>query len=210
MPIANPKLRDDLITSRQETPEGGIFVIKDSATRRFFRFRETEHLITRQLDGSTPLELVQQKLERDFDLIVEVETLQQFVGQLRRLGLLETDQPASVERPAFHRRVASSPLYLRLKAFDPDRLFDRLLPSIGFFFTRQFLSFSAVTILVAVGITIASWNEIAGDLRRLYRFDALLLAWVTLLSVTTLHEFAHGLTCKHFGGRVHEIGFLLL
>ena len=27
---------------------------------------------------------------------------------------------------------------------------------------------------------------------------------------TTLHEFAHGLTCKHFGGEVHEVGFLML
>src|SRR5439155_2123288 len=27
---------------------------------------------------------------------------------------------------------------------------------------------------------------------------------------TTLHEFAHGLTCKHYGGEVHEIGFLLM
>jgi multidrug resistance efflux pump len=31
-----------------------------------------------------------------------------------------------------------------------------------------------------------------------------------VLVVTTAHEFAHGLTCKHFGGEVHEIGFLLL
>jgi putative peptide zinc metalloprotease protein len=25
-----------------------------------------------------------------------------------------------------------------------------------------------------------------------------------------LHEFAHGLTCKHFGGKVHEMGFMLI
>jgi putative peptide zinc metalloprotease protein len=28
--------------------------------------------------------------------------------------------------------------------------------------------------------------------------------------VVILHEFAHGLTCKHFGGQVHEMGFLLI
>jgi putative peptide zinc metalloprotease protein len=33
---------------------------------------------------------------------------------------------------------------------------------------------------------------------------------VTVLAVTTAHEFAHGLTCKYFGGEVREIGFLLL
>ncbi|MHB8522069.1 MAG: HlyD family efflux transporter periplasmic adaptor subunit, partial [Limisphaerales bacterium] len=29
-------------------------------------------------------------------------------------------------------------------------------------------------------------------------------------AVTVAHEFAHGLTCKYFGGEVHELGFLLL
>ena len=28
--------------------------------------------------------------------------------------------------------------------------------------------------------------------------------------IIAAHEFAHGLTCKHFGGEVHEIGFLLI
>jgi hypothetical protein len=31
-----------------------------------------------------------------------------------------------------------------------------------------------------------------------------------LLAVGLLHEFAHGLTCKHHGGEVREIGVLLL
>ena len=210
MLTAHPKLRDDLITSHQETPEGTSFVIKDPATRRFFRFRETEYSIARRLDGSTALETLQPSLQRELGVEVPAEMLQQFVEQLRRLGLLRTEQPPSVERSPLRKRIAGNPLYVRLKAFDPDRLFDRLLPSVGFFFTPQFLVGSAATIVVALGITVASWNEIARDVRGLYRFDALLLAWVTLLSVTTAHEFAHGLTCKRFGGHVHEIGFLLL
>ena len=27
---------------------------------------------------------------------------------------------------------------------------------------------------------------------------------------TTCHEFAHGLTCKHYGGDVHEVGLLVM
>jgi multidrug resistance efflux pump len=57
---------------------------------------------------------------------------------------------------------------------------------------------------------VADWPQFTADLARLYRFDALLLAWITVLSVTTVHEFAHGVTCKRFGGQVSEIGFLLL
>src|SRR5439155_627039 len=42
------------------------------------------------------------------------------------------------------------------------------------------------------------------------RWEVAALAWLTLLGVAMVHEFAHGLTCKHHGGEVHEIGFLLL
>jgi multidrug efflux pump subunit AcrA (membrane-fusion protein) len=43
-----------------------------------------------------------------------------------------------------------------------------------------------------------------------WRWETALLVWLTLLTATTLHEFAHGLTCKHFGGEVREVGFLAM
>lgn len=57
---------------------------------------------------------------------------------------------------------------------------------------------------------IIHWPEISLQLRTLLHLESLLVAWVVLLSVVVLHEFAHGLTCKHFGGHVHEMGFLLI
>ncbi|MGC3971504.1 MAG: hypothetical protein QM775_30425 [Pirellulales bacterium] len=32
----------------------------------------------------------------------------------------------------------------------------------------------------------------------------------TMAVVKVLHELGHGLSCKHFGGRCHELGFMLL
>jgi putative peptide zinc metalloprotease protein len=34
--------------------------------------------------------------------------------------------------------------------------------------------------------------------------------WVMLFIIVGPHEFAHGLACKHFGGEVHHMGFMLL
>jgi putative peptide zinc metalloprotease protein len=42
------------------------------------------------------------------------------------------------------------------------------------------------------------------------RWETAILGWLTIMAVTTLHEFAHGLTCKRHGGEVHEVGFLML
>lgn len=204
------KLRPNLVVSQQEMTDGTAFVVKDPSTGRFFRLKEPEYFIARQLDGSTPLDVVRQRVEERFGAHLAQETLEQLIETPGRLGLLEAEG-AEAERLDHRRtRVRGSLLYLRLKAFDPDRLFNRLLSRVRFFFTPSFLIFSAAIILLAFGITIVNWDEIGRDFLRIFRFQALLLAWVTILLVTTAHEFAHGLTCKRFGGEVHEVGFLLI
>src|SRR5207249_186234 len=177
--------------------------------RKFFRFREAEHFIAQQLDGSTPGEVIRQRVEERFGTALTPETLEEFIDKLRRRGLLEEE--AKVGSDAHRRgRVRGSLFYLRLKAFDPDWLLNHLIARSHFFFTPHFLMFSGAVILLGCGLTIVNWREIEKDILQLYRVETLLFGWLTILFVALAHEFAHGLTCKHFGGEVHEIGFLLL
>jgi putative peptide zinc metalloprotease protein len=101
-------------------------------------------------------------------------------------------------------------LYRRFKAFDPDALLERLLPRVRFVFTRHFARFAFVLLLTALGIGVANSQAIAQDIARLYQFQTVFLVIATILCITIAHEFAHGLTCKYFGGRVREMGFMLL
>ena len=206
---AQPKLRSDLVIRQQKQGDASIFVFKDPVTGRFFRFREPEYFIARQLDGLSSLDLVRQRAQEKFGCDLPWETLEQFIATLRRVGLLENEVTQG-DRTTSPGRIGGALLYLRFKAFDPDRLLSCLVPKVRFCFTPTFLLVSALTILLAFGITVLNWDEIQRDLRDLWRFDALLLAWLTVLGVTVVHEFAHGLTCKYFGGEVHEMGFMLI
>jgi putative peptide zinc metalloprotease protein len=205
---SQPKLRADLIISEQRKAEAVFFVFKDPVTGRFFRFREPECFIARQFDGQCSLDVIRERTKEKFKCELSPETLEQFVGTLRGLGFLEIAGQARA--PAGPRRVGGSLLYLRLRAFDPDRLLTRLAPKLRLLFTLGFLLLSALVILLGLGIAFLDWGEFQRDLRSLWRVDAFLLAWVVVLLVTAIHEFAHGLTCKHFGGEVHEMGFLLI
>ena len=100
----------------------------------------------------------------------------------------------------------------RINLFDPDKLFNRLEPRLRFLWTPGFVVTSAAGILAAAAISITSHRELVSDFPLAWasRWEVFLLAWLTLVLATTLHEFAHGLTCKHFGGEVHEVGFLLM
>jgi putative peptide zinc metalloprotease protein len=210
MSPAKPKLRNDLVISQQKTKAGIGFVVKDPTTGRFFRLKEVEHFIARQLDGSTPHDALRESVEEKFGITLTGEALEQFIQNLARLGLLEKNGHGSGFVEETPRTIRGSLLYMRIKAFDPDRLFNRLITKLQFFFTPQFLVFSAAVILLAASITAMNWDKIGRDIQSLYHFRALFFAWLTIFLVITCHEFAHGLACKHFGGEVHEIGFLLL
>ena len=203
-----PKLRSDLTVSRQQTADGPRCVIKDARTGRFFRFGELEQFIAEQLDGETPLDIVRERTEARFAAPLPSESLAAFVRSLGKSGLLEgegQDRGASA-----HGRMRGSLLYLRFRLFDPDRLFDRLVRRVRFCFTPPFLVLSAALIVFAAGLTIVGWSDIRADLSRLYRLSSIPLFLVISLGLATAHEFAHGLTCKRFGGEVHDLGFLLI
>ena len=204
------KLRSDLIFSRQGEGEKSGFVIKDPVARRFYRFGEMEYFIAQQLDGATSPETVQQRVAERFGATPSLKTLEEFEARLRTLRLVESDPSERKTERKTSGRVGGSLLYMRLKAVDPDHFFSRLVTKVQFLFTPFFIVLSAACILLALRLTVHNWSEISRQLAVMLRFQSLLLAWLVVLLVVTLHEFAHGLTCKHFGGHVNEIGFLLI
>src|SRR6266536_157890 len=137
--VASPRMRGDLVFSRQTSDRGTTLVVKDPASGRFFRFREIEAFIIGRLDGATALQSIRASVQEQLGAPLESTALEEFVGRLRRLGLLagaEATRPGPARGPS---RIRGTPLYLRLRAFDPDRLFDRMLKSCRPFFTPGFL-----------------------------------------------------------------------
>jgi putative peptide zinc metalloprotease protein len=209
MSASLPRFRSDLATSRQVTADGVVFVIKDPIHDRFYRLPEEAFFIVESLDGQTPLATIRERTEEKFGASLPPEELDTFVGGLKASGLLDTGEVSESKRPRA-RRVQGSPLYLRVRFFDPDRLFSYLAPRIRFLFTTAFLAFSAVIILGAVCVAFANWAEAVQNLPRLLQYSAIPLILLVVFLVITAHEFAHGLTCKFYGGEVHELGFFLI
>lgn len=203
-----PRFRSDLIVSRQDSPDGTFFVVKDPTTGRFFRLREPEYLIAQQLDGAVPVNVIFKRLPQHLATPPSEVSLESFVAALGRLGLLEgTARAGRIQRQKWFR---GSPLYLRLKAFDPDRLLERLVGKAGFLLSAPVLWVSAGAIALAAVVTVSNLGEIRRDFSGLFRAQTLVLTWLAVLLITTAHEFAHALTCKRFGGHVHEMGVMLI
>jgi putative peptide zinc metalloprotease protein len=106
--------------------------------------------------------------------------------------------------------------HISFSAWDPDQYLGWLDRSIGRFIYNPW----SVTILVALLIFqalvfISRWKVLGPDILLYYNFSHKSLYdvaefWVLFLMLGFLHESAHGLTCKHFGGQVHSMGLMFL
>ncbi|MFH1999748.1 MAG: efflux RND transporter periplasmic adaptor subunit [Planctomycetota bacterium] len=211
----SPKFREDLIVSRQEAAGRTYFVVKDPVTQRFFRLNQAECFIAEQLDGESSLEEIRRFIGRELGIDYPLEKLERFVEKLAKLCLIEekrTEQEISRKQheESDKQKGLGRLLYIRLKAVDPKRFFDAIMPYVGFFFTRGFVRFSMLLSLAALWISMDRWEEYTHQMLRLVTPEAIPLVIVLLLVVTGLHELAHGAACRRFGGSMNEIGFLLI
>jgi multidrug efflux pump subunit AcrA (membrane-fusion protein) len=188
--------------------QAGRYVLKDPQTGAYFQLGEEEHFLLLQLDGLRTAEEVCRAYQERFGSPLGEADLDEFIALARDQGFLQAT--GETVRPGLKSADRHSLLYWRKALFDPDRLLTWLEPRSRFFWTRSFLLLSAGCILSAAFLMWANRLELAGSFRAALRWETALLAWLTLFTVTLLHEFAHGLTCKHHGGEVHEIGFLML
>jgi hypothetical protein len=67
-------------------------------------------------------------------------------------------------------------------------------------------------VIIALGLVVFLQNgeRLEGCAGNLFSFHNALLMIVTTFAIKSVHELGHGLTCKHFGGEVHEVGAMML
>lgn len=210
MPIGAPKLRDDLITRQHETANGTSAVMKDPISGKFFRLGEAELFITQQLDGKTSIEEIRRMAESEFGAALPMDILLNFLNDLKKNGMLEAPDGKRRSTKNYDKRVRGNPLLYRIKLCDPWRLLKFLDERLRFLFTPYFVALSAAAIVLAVLVVAGTWSDFIQDVPRLYQTSTLPVVILTVFVVIVVHEFGHGMTCTHFGGEVHEMGFMLL
>ena len=157
-------------------------------------------------------------------LAVSVAAVEKFAASCSRLGFLERTlierSVLQLERLRAERRRHRSLfrgelMRMRWTMGDPDQLLARLLPYLRWCFTPLFMVLSSILMAVYLVIIITSWSTFSTAVVSLATLQGMTLGrvailWVTAFLIFALHEFAHGFTCKYFGGEVHELGFMLI
>ncbi|MBA4019009.1 MAG: hypothetical protein C0483_17715 [Pirellula sp.] len=215
--------RPDLQIASQRFGAERYWVIHDPLSLKFTRLRDDEYALFELLDGEHSLDDLVNFYEARFaPQRLHPEEAARFVNMLHSSGLLLAERAGQGEslhersekrrREEFRKRWLS-PLAVRFRGINPETLFQVMYPFVRPFMSRTALVCGCLFILSAVGLAAVQWRTLAArlpDFQAYFTPTNILILMGVLGVVKVLHEFGHGLTCLHFGGRCHELGVMFL
>jgi putative peptide zinc metalloprotease protein len=211
-----PRLRPGVVFGpAQRRGDAVIHHVKDPVTGWFYRVGPREHFLMSRMDGTRGIQDLEAEYAEAFDRRLGPAHWQQLFAMLHRRQLLDgaTDGAALAalkeSSEAAGRSARRGPLLARFPLVDPDHMLDRIVPRLGFLYSPWFVLPALFAVVAVQAMVVLRWRDlvehIGGGPRAWFAMGlSVLLAWL----VITVHELAHGLTCKHFGGSVPEIGVL--
>jgi putative peptide zinc metalloprotease protein len=220
-----PCLRADISIIPQVYRGETSFVVKDLAAGKYFRFGAAEVRVLRAFDGQrTPAAIAAALAEEG--VRVSPQSVERFAGTMADAGFLERGleerTTLQIERLRAERHMRRRPalyrgelLRMRWSFGDPDTMLTRTLPYVDWMFGRAFVIASVLTFLVYLGLLGARWDEFGAAIVSAYSLSNITLTnvvvlWVTGALIILIHELGHSYACKHFGGEVRELGFMLV
>lgn len=213
---ARPQIRADIVFGPPELSAGNtVYYVKDKATNWFYRIGAREHFLITRMDGQRTLQQIGEEYSQQFGRCLGAQAWQNLFELLdKRQILIET---ASSERIAELRhlveqrkRAENKRLFRRrFRLVNPDAFLGTLLPWLQWMFHPAFVV-SVLLLTVALEAAVAlNLDAIVTTARSTFAHPAIFVAFLAALWLATmLHEVAHGLACKRFGGSTTEIGIL--
>ena len=203
------KLRSDL--EIQPEQNAGV-IVKDPLTKRFIRFSPEQASALELFDGQTDCASIAAEVTRKHNVEALPEQIEEFAEKLRALLLLDhpycMDQLERVHEKAPGR--LQNLLHLKIYTFNPVKILTFLEKKFRFFFSKSFQYAFGFLAFIAIYISILHWKSLVDSIEKLYSLHNILLILPVVIISLMIHEFAHGIALKHYGGKVEEMGIMLL
>lgn len=221
-PIA-VRCRADLKIQPRERGGQSYYVIKNPWTLSYCQLQSEEYWLLCQMNGQRSLDQIKQGFESHFPgKRLDTRRLEGLVRYFYQIGLLTSC--ASGQGQQLLRRKQTSEqasglfsvqrlLAMRFRGINPDRLLSIMARSLSGLYRWpalvSMLGFVVSTVLFAM----VQWSDIwtrLPQVQSLVEWQSVLGLMVAVALMKVLHELAHGVTCKVYGGECNELGLMLL
>lgn len=216
---ARAMLRSDITVSRHLFQGEPSYMLHDPISFQNHRLSLQDYSIVASLDDSLTLQQCFEQLVGRGDLIAdEQEGFFRFVVRLQALGVLSL--PANNGPQLYDRfkqiqskKLKSLPMQLislRIPLAHPDAFLTRTAPLFRWLFSAWIIPFWLIGAAVAASIVVLRRDEFFQPLNSVLTTSNVLTLAVVLAVLKVWHELGHGFACKIFGGRVPEMGMILM
>lgn len=211
------RLRDDLVFSPQVYQEEIWYHLELPSGAQFYRIGYHEYVFLSLLDGRTSfsqaLALTARSqgasaFSQEQALALYQWLLESEIATFENAASPDSLEKASKRSPS---RIlqALNPFWIRIPLGRPDAALKLLQPLCGWLFSPA-ATVCGIVVMLAAGYRLNSdWARFQAASESVFAVDNwlwLLLAWILL---KTIHETAHGLVCRRYGGNVRETGIIL-
>ncbi|HET9253521.1 MAG TPA: HlyD family efflux transporter periplasmic adaptor subunit [Candidatus Eisenbacteria bacterium] len=221
----HPKLRDGLVIRKVAEGDDVAYTVCDAARNQYFRIDPYTRLVAAHLDGRRSLAEVSRLCQDEMphnDLSLPV--VEEAVHDLDAIGLLE--DPYRKNLLLLERAKASRPrlmdffhnmLNWQVGIWDPDPFLNRTVDRVRWLFHPALALAVTAGLLWSLWLVFVNRHRVSFDPTHLLgigdggsALGGILMLLLILTVVGAVHEFGHAYACKHFGGPVHRMGFMLM
>ena len=200
--------------------EAGGWIVRDPLSTEHTLLQNHELIAARTLDGHIGMTQWHEDLQQRFpDREVELFELQAFLHRLVARNLVHSTSiaPRTTSKSVASRlnplRALSSLFRIRIPLTDPTPLLKRIHPVFKWCYTVPAMYVSGLLLLAGLIAFALNVREFALKIPTLsqYLTQANIVAvLVCFVAVKCLHEFAHAMTCFHFGAECRRCGVMFL
>jgi putative peptide zinc metalloprotease protein len=221
--VANlkPALKAQVALSKHEYGGEPTWVLVDSLSGTQHRLGPAAHFMVARMNGARSVQQIWDAGMQELDATAPTQTeFIELLGRLHNAELLQTDitpdlaallQKTRTKRAQKRKRKLLNPLYLKLSLFDPDRLLERLNPIGRILFSPPSVAIWLISVVWGILMLNTHWNQLTMIIDEDFTSPAnLVMLAVAFVFMKLLHELAHGLAVKRWGGEVRDMGIVML
>jgi putative peptide zinc metalloprotease protein len=220
-----PRL-DPAIVAREQIQEGKTVVVAHRpGTSDLITLSPEQWAVLELFDGERSYQEIGEASQQAIGIAFNEEEIRDFAASFDALDIwFKTPQERNfalmqklAEERARHskKKAHIDVAHMQFSAWDPDKFITAIYPYCKWLYSSWFTALTLVGFTFMAYVFIDRWSEIGGDTLKYYTFTDKTLGdlaefWLLFLALGFFHESAHALTCKHYGGGVHRMGFHLI
>ena len=215
-----PKLREDLTLYPGPADKNGAptWTLHDPARNQYFQIDWVAFEIISRLDlenGEAICDLISQQTTLLVSLD-DVEATLKFLTD-NEMVYQHSPQDASLlyrksrgRNKSWFDSMLHGYLFFRIPILRPDKFLDRLVPKLGFIFSKRFFQLSLVLFILGLWGVFRKWDSFSSTLVDTFSIEGILGYAGAVAVVKLLHEMGHAIVAKKCGCRVPTMGLAFL